>query len=127
MHAAGFPDVSVTPDGGLTSGVVPTAQGEAFAVARYVCSVQYAIDPKYSQPLTDTDLGKLYDYYLSTLIPCIEANGFEIPDPPSRATFIDTYLDTAWNPYAQIDGFSQAQWDKLNQDCPQWPSGFYGF
>lgn len=72
-------------------------------------------------------LGTLYDYYVSSLIPCLEAANYAIADPPSKGKFIDSYRQTAWNPYLYVPDFSQAAWYKLQTDGPQWPHGFYGY
>lgn len=127
LHEGGYPDASVTADGGLSYGVVPEGQEEALAIALYVCSVQFQSDPKFSGPLSAEQLDTLYDYYTGELAQCIEAQGFTVADAPSRATFIDSYQSTGWSPYQSLTQISQQQWDDLNEACPQWPSGFYGF
>ncbi|MEL0625928.1 hypothetical protein V6245_03110 [Salinibacterium amurskyense] len=123
MNAEGFPDVSATPDGGLSSGTIPPGQEEAYAIAAYVCAAQYPRDPKYLTPWTDERLGMVYDYYIDKLIPCLKGEGYEPPDPPSRVTFIDGY--DGWSPYLGVVGYTQDEWFHINEICPQWPEGLY--
>jgi hypothetical protein len=122
----GFADVKAMPDGGIESGPVPPAQAEAYAVAMYVCSAQYPMDPKYLAPMTDDRIGALYDYYVDEMVPCLEAEGYAVPPAPSRETYIDTYLTGGWTPYDGVAPSSNAEWYRINDVCPQFPSDFYG-
>jgi hypothetical protein len=91
--------------------------------------LSFPIDPKYTTPLTDQQLGALYDYNLNTLVPCLEAEGYEVPDAPSKTTFIDTFLSDPWYPYADAFGsgsYSQAEYYRVSELCPQWPPDLYG-
>jgi hypothetical protein len=127
MAEQGFPDVKPTPDGGLSFGDVPDSQGEAFWTSRYICFLKFPLDPKYSGPLTEDRLKVLYDYYVSSLIPCLEAEGYAISDPPSKSVFIDQYQEASWSPYLDaMNPSSQQEWYRINAACPQWPVDFYG-
>lgn len=127
MHEAGYPGVTVTPDGGVTlGGGVPAEQWEAMHIAMYTCNVLYQLDPKFTAPLTDQRLGEAHDYFTAELIPCLEAEGYEVTNVPSRTTFIETYEKTAWSPYAAVTPGSQDEWYRINEVCPQWPDGFWG-
>lgn len=126
MHEQGFPDVRTTPDGGVTIANVPEGQQEALAVARYVCGVQYQVDPKYTDPFTTDEVNQLYDYFTTKLAPCLEAEGYAVPDIPSRGTFLDSYASTGWNPYVSVETPSQDEWYRINLACPPWPEGFWG-
>ncbi len=61
---------------------------------------------------------------------CIVAHGFELPEPPSAATWKDSGLEYAWNPYQPlIDAgssvISQKELFALDQACPQPGPNFY--
>lgn len=91
--------------------------------------LKYPLDPQYTQPLTDERLAIVYDYFVEELVPCLEAEGYPIPDPPSKAQFIDTYFSTEnWHPFALAFGasrYSQEEYYRVYALCPQWPPGFY--
>lgn len=84
----GFPSTVV--DGGVSSTNI-VGQEEAKEVARYVCNVEYPLDPKFNRPLTAKQLDQLYDYYAGELTSCLEANGQEIAAPPSRQLFGEAF------------------------------------
>ncbi len=127
MHDEGFPDVSEGQDGSIASGIVPPAQNEAYAIAQYVCAVKYQIAPEYQLPFTDEQLGDLYDYYVESLIPCLDGKGYAVVDIPSRGTFVDSEYEQGWSPYQYVRDFDENEWLSVNEQCPQWPSGFYGY
>ncbi len=121
LREAGFPDVRAEPDGGLSW---ETSQADQFALAKYICSEQYPLDPQYDVQVTDEQLGKLYDYLTLVQVPCLEAQGFEIPEAPSKTRFIETYFDSPeWLPYAQVVGPEVAEeaYERAVELCPQNP------
>lgn len=65
-----------------------------------------------------------YAYDL-TLKECLEEEGFDIAEPPSLETYIDSYLnpagEPAWSPYEDISpsAIGTVRWDELNEICPQ--------
>ena len=129
LHESGFPDVVVLPDGGIEPEGLTDAQMESYLMARYTCTAMYPIDPKFTAPLTPEQIGAVYDYYLDDLIPCLEAEGYAVPEPPSRALFLDTYLTDQWQPYTEVftgANVSQDEFYRVSQKCPQWPSDLYG-
>src|SRR5690606_19973409 len=92
----------VTPDGGLRFNA-PADQQRALHEAQYRCDVQYPIHPRFRQPLTTEQIALLYGYYVDTLRPCLEAEGYEIEQPPSLETFTATlYEDSSWHPYNSV-------------------------
>ncbi len=111
-------------DGGMGSSP-PDGQEEAFAIAQYVCGVQYPVDPRQTSPLNEEQLIYLYSYLTDVAVPCMEALGVTgIPDAPSQQTFVETYSEAdAWYPYsADMDA---EQWSKVDKQCPQIPPGMY--
>jgi hypothetical protein len=126
MNGLGFPDVTLLPDGGVNSGNIPDEQREASAIARFGCDTQYPVDPIYEAALTDQQLGLVHDYFVESLIPCLTAEGYSVGDVPGKETFVATYLQTGWSPYASVPQLSGNEWYTLNEICPQWPDGLWG-
>jgi hypothetical protein len=127
MNEAGFPDVTVSADGGVMSGEVSAEQSEAYDVAFYVCQTQYPLDPKYNEPLTDDQLSLLYEYYTGELSECLHGLGYTFSDPPSKQSFIDSYTTAPWGPwYESVQQVtSDAEYDTLVRTCPQLPTNLY--
>ncbi|TFD49587.1 hypothetical protein E3T55_10940 [Cryobacterium frigoriphilum] len=124
MNDLGWPD-RATADGGLDHGMIQDAQAGAHALAIYTCNAKYPMDPKYNVPLTDERLSELFDYFTDELQPCLEAEGYDVPESPSRETFIDTYAENgAWHLYENVST-GQSTWNSINAKCPQIPVDFY--
>jgi hypothetical protein len=67
---------------------VPAEQEESFNLARYICYSQYPVAEKYTRPLTEDQLGILYDHWTSTTIACLEDLGYDVGDVPTRENFL---------------------------------------
>ena len=92
----------------------------------YLCSATYVVSPDEVGYLSIEERGRVYDYYQSWLVPCIEAQGFSIPLSVSRDAFAATpgYLD--WSPYYPIEsGADQASLSEVQSRCPFVPPGIY--
>ena len=117
LHEEGFPEVTLDPLGGIG---YEGSQLDAYDLAMYICESRYPIDPRYTQPLTDEQLGKLYDYYANELVPCIEREGYTAPEAPTRQYFIDHFSDAPWRPYSEVsDATGESEWYRMNEVCPQ--------
>jgi hypothetical protein len=129
MHGEGFPDVAILPDGGLQPGLSDEAQESAYLLSRYVCTAKYPIDPKYAAPLTAEQIGAVYDYYLDDLVPCLEDNGYSVPEPPSREVFEENFAGERWSPYAEVFGADPSipidEYYRVSAECPQWPTDLF--
>lgn len=126
LSAEGF--VAVAEGGGLSTDA-PYGQELQYAIAYYVCSVEYPIDPRVMVPLVEDQIRYLYDYYTTVMTPCLEAEGYEVPEPPSRQTFVSTYGQPgSWAPYTLVAEAvsSQEEWDRINRLCTQTPAELYG-
>jgi hypothetical protein len=126
LSAQGF--LATAVDGGLSAGA-PTGQEMPYAIAYYVCSVEYPINPRQMVPLVDDQIRYLYDYYTQVMTPCLEAEGYQVPDPPSQQTFISSYGQPgSWAPYTLVAEAvsSQEEWDRINRLCTQTPAELYG-
>ena len=97
-------------------------------IAIYTCNARYPTDPALTLPLTEAELDFVYDYYVNVLNPCLENEGVEITEAPSRQAFIDTYgaSEGWWTPYEAVGTTGEEDWNQLNRVCPQSPPGFRG-
>lgn len=116
---------AVMDDGGVAYGQPPAGQEQALAIADYLCSMRYPVDPTQNR-MSDELLRTLYDYYVNDLIPCLEREGFRVEDIPSWTTFSEGYADTPWSPYNDVNPSTQEDWDQTNEACPQHPKSFTG-
>lgn len=118
---AGFP-AKITADGGVDIDVGNPAQEEAMWIADFVCKSQYPIDPRYQQPLDESQQKRLYRYYVTKLMPCVESFGIPVDDPPTETVFLqDINTDHGWHPYDHVDGIARDQLESLLTNCPQQP------
>jgi len=97
----------------------------------YVCQLKYPIDAKYTMELTSAQLRLLYAYLTESLIPCFEALGYSISEPPVEEAFVDTYYDElSWSPATEAHNQSVDSEDgnveQLDALCPQVPDSVYG-
>lgn len=115
-------------EGGGVSGTVAEGQAEALAVARYVCDVRFPVDPRFTAPLTDSQLENLYSYFVGDLTECLEAEGYSIAPPPSLQVFLSTYYaPDSWSPYNEvIQNLGDRSFADLDAGCPQLPADLYG-
>lgn len=126
LNDLGYPVVAM-PDGrGIDSSMIPASQaarGGPYALAVYTCQAQYSMEPSTGE-LTEEELGELYDWYLGVEVPCLEEHGAEVSDPPSRASFIETYNSNPWIPFGAIDheALGPEKIDELLAECPQSPA-----
>lgn len=123
LREAGYPDVNADPDGGLSFETLES-QAEQFALAKYVCVAQFPLETRFTAPLTEEQLGRLYDYMTLVQAPCLEAQGFDIPAPPSKQRFVETYATAPeWLPYANLplDVLQSDRLAEIQDLCPEDP------
>lgn len=123
LSEAGFPDVSADVDGGLSFSLA-TGQAEAFGLAKFICVAQFPLESKYTEPLSDEKLAKLYDYLTQVQAPCLEGLGYPISTPPSKQRFIETYLVAPeWLPYGELPAnvYEGEEIDIALESCPDQP------
>lgn len=126
LRSEGF-EATVHQDGGIRLGPIPREQNEAQALAYFSCAVSYPVDPRYSVPLNESQLAYLYRYYVQRLVPCLEAEGYAISNPPTWQRFLETYGATSpWSPYSDVLENVEQRWIVINELCPQHPEGLYG-
>jgi hypothetical protein len=120
MTAAGF-DAKLTADGQGSSWEAGPDQAEAAQLADYVCFAQYPVDPSQMGELSDAQKEIVYTYVSETLVPCLEAEGYETTGMPSRETFLAGFdLSPPWNPYTTVYATitSIAESERITAACP---------
>lgn len=99
-------------------------QGEALALAWYVCDVQYPIDPTLTQPLSAAEVEYMYDYNVRVMLPCLASHGHQLT-APSKQVYVDTFgTAEGWYPYGELLGLPSDELQALGSACPQNPPGF---
>lgn len=110
---------------GIEYAKVPPSQADALKAAIYTCEAKYSLHPYYQLPNLTAALSKLYDWYVNVSVPCLEAAGYDVSEPPSK----DAWLAVAssggayWAPYADIPitATGPAERAELERSCPQGP------
>ncbi|AWB90093.1 hypothetical protein C2138_11565 [Salinibacterium hongtaonis] len=119
----GFP---ASGEGGGVSQHVPEGQEEATEIATYRCAAKYPVDPRFTVALNDSQMSFLYKYFLDTLTPCLEDEGYEIAQAPSFQSFSSSFgTADGWTPYSDVMSTVE-DWEELNAKCPQDPERLYG-
>jgi len=116
----GFTAVA-TMAGGVGEWNVPTDPGTQalLQAAADDCNARFP-PPAYQddKTLTAAAYGKMLDTRN-----CIIAHGYTVPEPPSQETWMDSDVNSAWNPYTYVNPVStdagQDALDALVQACPQ--------
>lgn len=113
VNDAGF-SVSVYQDLSILV-EVPEEQMEAFGQAEEVCwdeaETRYPAAPSPSPE-------ELYDLNVAAAA-CLEAEGFAIPVPPTRESWVDAYPKVLWYPHAYVPDVGEDAWVRINRVCPQ--------
>ncbi len=113
----GVPLAVIPPGDGISFAAVPIHQQDQARSVLRACTEGLNL-PEYEQ-LNEEQLGALF-LELKAAQACLEAKGFEITDPPTVETFIESYYSGAgWHPYREIPPLDAEEWQRLNQDCPQ--------
>ncbi|MDO5646163.1 MAG: hypothetical protein Q4G21_10835 [Dermabacter sp.] len=133
LTEAGFPATYDEAGGGVLfdGGGVPTSQEEALNNAYFTCYSQYTPLPSLRTEWNADQLGLIYDYWTEAFVPCVEARGYTVEEPPSRAVYIDTFdsdLDNRWWPEEAIVFLPETERQQVGKACPIMPAPehFYG-
>lgn len=119
----------VEPDANGSWSVQGGPGSEPYFVAFYTCEAMYPVHPKYIAPMTDAKITRLYDYYLNSLKPCLEREGYTVPPAPSLQRFRETYrTDGGWFIHAGVAdaAIGTEELARINRVCPQVPENFIG-
>lgn len=127
LEDEGYPYATAPGDGSVVWSDVPDAQVEAFDIARFKCSAMYPRDPAHQEPLKESQLDRLYDYYSGEMTQCLTALGYDVPSAPSRETFRETYATDPWLPFedAYANAGSPEAAALLEDACPQIPADLW--
>ena len=123
MNKRGYLDYAGEGEGFAGGDPGSAGFGDEELAANMRCSGLVQLDPS-SYALNDAQADFLYDYFQSSLIPCLELAGYHVPGPmPTRAEAWQGWF----NPYFSFPGtFSQEMTadTPLSQRCPPVPHGF---
>ena len=114
-------DVPVTPTFG-NRGYGNDSTDREDVVNQYLCEVEYPARPR--PPLTPTQLGYLYDYFVQFKAPCLQGLGYELMPPtnaPSKDVFVTDWPRQGWNP-SPVTGLD-AEAAAVELACPSYPDG----
>ena len=122
MTAEGFPSYATLSD--AVAGYVPPGREQANAIASYICTTRFPLDPKYSVPPNDSQLTYLYLYQTTVLIPCLAFAHITVDPPPTLQDFIDSnHVEggsaAVWAPV--LKGAAGALGDGISKQCPIMP------
>ena len=95
-------------------------------LALYTCAAQYPVAPSNVNLFSVEQLNYLYDYYVTSAVPCLRAAGVRVPEVPSREEFVDganEQLYSTWSPYGGLTGSALAGYIDTDR-CPTYPDGF---
>lgn len=94
-------------------------------LALYICAAQYPVAPSNLNLFSEVQLSYLYDYFSTTVIPCLRAADVAVDDVPSREEFIEGSRGKiyAWLPYGSLD-HSPLDRYMILEKCPAYPDGF---
>lgn len=124
MDQAGFPS---RPDGQALVFNVPEDQRQSHGLAKYVCTGQYPVDQRYTTPLTDEQWQAVYDFQVATTLPCIRNLGYDVSDPPTLRSYLESDDATRWDPIGEVepqvldDALNNGRWSSFGeflQTCP---------
>jgi hypothetical protein len=114
-------DVALSIDGDAFEITSIPEQAESTAVSLYTCKVRFPLDQSSGEPLDSESIAELYRHYVDELTPCLEREGFVIPPPPSRQTFLEEWPDLDWNPYFFVEDSDLGDFETLRLACPPAP------
>ena len=97
----GVTGASIDIDGNLSIDMSDPDTVRDSTIGSYACSVAYPASP--GPQLSDEQSAYLYDYFVKFLVPCLEAEGQEISDAPSREAFIANWPNQGWFPVPDDD------------------------
>lgn len=124
MTEAGYENYGAV-DGRVQVGKASTlSEPRAESLDFFECRVLFQRDLSEGAELNREQRDYLYDYYLESLVPCLELQGVRVEDPPTREEFAATGIGIGWNPYYAMDALSFGEVvadDALLLACPSFP------
>lgn len=103
-------------------GDVPDSQGDFINETQYTCEAMYPIHPQFELPPSPATQGRIYDWLVTKQMPCYRAQGFPVPDPPSKAVWVAAFnAGPTWGPDDSIPqevARNATAMAELNRKCP---------
>lgn len=121
---------SAHPGGAVEYADVPSEQGPLLNLAAYLCEAKYPYDVRRNEKLPEKQATAQYEFFKSTVAPCVESLGYEVSEPPSLQTWLSDYNATgnAWDPIADAWEASSSSHDVLmviQAECSREAPGLY--
>lgn len=90
---------------------------DSFTVAREECLQEVGPEPIQAAP----SQARLEELYAETVAAgeCLADLGYLISAAPSLAQWLDRYDEGPWTPYTDLPALSDAEWRRVNEECPQ--------
>lgn len=86
----------------------------ADAVATYTCEMRSPAEPV--APLSDRQVGYIYDYQVRIQAPCLRGLGYDVPPAPPRAEFVEDWPLVDWSAGGAPP--SGALFERSSELCP---------
>ncbi|MEF2976061.1 hypothetical protein [Subtercola sp. YIM 133946] len=114
--------VTLTDDGAIqaTSDTIPAEQYQLYLADTWACNDRV----KAEFPVDDNQKHLLYRAELAERA-CLQAQGYQVDEPPSEQQFVDDYDSAPWSAMAssELAALSQTMsdddWRAINEACPQ--------
>lgn len=106
---------------GILFDTVPEEQGPVLNAASEACMAKYPLPQGYGDPPTRGQLNLIYDYFRDRLRPCLQAEGLDVREAPSREVFVDAGSEyfRIYNPY---DDAQAGDPTRYYDQCPPNPT-----
>jgi hypothetical protein len=120
----GFAVEVIPPGDGISFAAVPVDQNQAAVDAAEACEAGLGLPELTAADYTDEIRELMYKYQLA-LRQCLISAGYDIPEPPSRDSFVDNFFNDPWNAYTSVPGsdLTDTGPDSISYRCPQSPPG----
>lgn len=113
-------ETEVIPGSSTYRTVVPPEQHDQYNADIEECHIEIGVDLSPPQ-VTPEEASELYDILLK-VADCVRDLGYDVPDAPSRQTFVDelvSYPIPSWHPYDPVyDTGRMADIQRVEAECP---------
>jgi hypothetical protein len=120
----GFAVEVIPPGDGISFAAVPVDQNQAAVDAAEACEAGLGLPELTAADYTVEIRELMYEYQLA-LRQCLISAGYDIPEPPSRDYFVDSFFNNPWNAYTSVPGsdLTDTGPGSISYRCPQSPPG----
>lgn len=118
----------VVPGPGINYQQIPRDQNQAMQAMQEAC--EDAMNVPERQPRSREQLAEIYAYRVVALRECVVGQGYDIPEPPTFETWLETRSDpddhyNVWRHVPDAGNLGKS-WDHVTVRCPSLPAGGYG-